>query len=539
MRGSWRLSLGLLLALVFFAHLGALSGLPVWDDWEVMEAGATDPAVSWEARPLRELTILWDRWAWDGDPRGMRLTNLLLHGACAAGVWSLARAWGASWQGALIAGAAYGIHPVLSEVVASVANRKESLLVLMTVLSVLSFLRLRAGGNRAWLAASFLFFAFALMAKETAVAVPLLLLLCDVIRSGGWRKVPWGAHLPFFGIAGLAAWIFFLRLAGADPAGRVVRIDLFGLSGPDLVSVAGDGFWRSVTLLAVPAGLCADHPIPSGGTRGMVGTALLALSIITAASCLVRSACREGEKGTWGLPAAWLWMVAGWLPTAVFLNPASFPVAERYWALPWVGGALWSGLLLDRLSPRLSVAGPAFAAVLLFWTVAGTRQDRRWLENHRLATAAIVENPRSWMARIDRANLEAGIARRRDLAGVQFARAAAIQPLAGHVDFYRGRWELSRGRPVQAMERFVMAWKKGFESSELFACGIDAAVRAGNIEWTGNLLGLADRSGRSGERLARRLAELAAAWEADGATGASADLVARWRKGEGEASVPR
>lgn len=530
MDGPWRLSLGLLLALSFFSHFGALSGVRVWDDWEVLEAGAADPTVSWEARPLRALTLRWDRWAWGEDPRGGRLTNLLLHGACAVGIWSLTRTLGGTWQGALVAGAAYGVHPVLCEVVASVANRKESLLVLGTLLTVIVFLR--SQGRRAWLGASLLFFLLAALAKETAVVVPLLLLVCDRARAGSWREIRWGAHLPFWALAAMAFWIFFLRVTGADPAGRIVRIDLFGYTRWELFSAAGAGFWDSAALLAIPAGLCADHPMPSGGIGGVWGTALLALSVVAAACVWGRS---RGTAG-WGLPAAWLWMVAGWIPTAVFLNPASFPVAERYWALPWAGGALWCGWVFERLAGRCRLAAPAVVVILLAWVAASARHDRRWLENHRLATAAIIENPRSWMAHIDRANREAGIPGRKGLVRAQFERAARIQPLAGHVDYFWGRWDLAEERFDLATERFLAACRKGFESTELFVCGVDAAVRSGSAARAIFWLDAATRSGRSRERLERCLSERTALWE----PGAAAEAVARWRRENNEkVSVPR
>lgn len=521
---GWRLSLGLLLALVACAHLGALGGGWVWDDRQVLRVGPADIGASWEARPLRQLTIAWDIWAWGGSPAGMRLTNLVLHGASAAGVWALARAFGLSWQGALVAGAAYGVHPILCEVVSSVANRKESLLVLATVLCVLSFLR--SEGKGPWRFASLLFFALAALAKETAVAIPALLLLSDRVRRGTWRGIRWGAHLPFWGLAAAAAWVFLLRLWATRPGDRVVRIDLAGYSGTELLSAAGEGFWRSVSLLAFPTGLSADHPMPPGGGAGLAGAAFLALTL---AAALFWTTLRAGRAGSWTLPTAWLWMAAAWFPTTVLVSAASFPVAERYWALPLAGAALALGRLSDFLAGRFRQAEIPFYALFFLWVVASSRGDRRWRDDHALATAAIVENPRSWMGRIDRAHREARVPGRRALADAQFDRAAALEPRAGHVDFFRGRLDLAEGRFASAGERLAAAYRKGFVSEELFACGVDAAVRTGDGGKAAAWLDQARRAGVDPASLAARLSRLRASWEKDGvAGGGAAAEVARW-----------
>ncbi len=521
------LAVAMILAVVFSAHAGSLAGVFAWDDWQVVWGIFEAPVHSLGARALRHWTILWDHWVWQGNPFGYHLTNLLLHGAGAVGVWALAGSLALGSRAALIAGLAYGVHPILCESLANVANRKESLLVLLVTASLLLFLR---GRGRVGLWASFVCFVLAIFAKETAVAAPALFFLCDLARRRSRRAVRFGDHLPFWGAAAVGGWAFLLRTLGTDPAERLAQVGSWGLSRGDLVLLSAEGFWRSVALLAFPAGLSAEHPFAWRAGAGL--PALLLLGLFSAAA-LWRLARYPGVGWTWS--AGWLWAVAAWLPASVAVDAAAFTVAERYWALPWAGLALCGGGSLERTERRFRRGGLAAALVLLgLWVAGSARRDRDWRSDIALAPATLRIHPRSWMARLSRANVLGYRFGRAVEAQGQFARAYEIEPRSPHVLYHWGRWDLFQGRLIPARARFKEAYARGYVSALFFADAVDAAVRGQELAEASAWLTEAGRIGRGGPALAARLSALEAAWEKDNVQGPAREEVSAWIRNQSE-----
>lgn len=511
-----RRDLIILAAVVLAAHVGSLFNFFAYDDLEVIWAAFSDPAVSWTARPLRQWTIAADRWIWGADPFGYHLSNLLVHLAGVVGICALGRRLTSRPRAGLWAGLLYGTHPILCESVANIANRKELWLVLLAVLSILAFLR---GGRWRWLSAAA--FVLALLAKESAVAIPVLLLLCDAARRGAWRAVRWGDHIPFWGILAVGGWLFFLRGWGEDPEVRVVQIGLAGASWADLAAVAGEAFWRSVRLLAFPVGLASDHPLPSGGAAGMAALAAVALSVAVAAARAARAVQRAP------LAFAWLWIAAAWLPVSNLASPAAFPVAERYWALPWAGLALGIAIAAERLARRLRSVPAVGVAFLLCAVTASARRDRDWRIDLPLSAACLRTNPLSWNARVSWGNV---YGHRRGLDGPAqraFAQAAQIEPRAAAVFYFWGRWDLAAGRADAAEGRFTRAHRLGYRSTQFFVDAVDAAVRRDAPEAVAAWRAAAAAAGRTGPLFAERLARARKRWDAEGIRNAAREAAER------------
>ena len=126
-------------------------------------------------RPVFALSLGLDAWLRGGSPFVYHLDNVVVHLAAAGLVFALLVRLGYSRGTALFFALLFDVHPVLSQAVAWIPGRNDSLAAVFVLASFLAFAacldarRERAGG-RLLCAAHALCFALALFTKETAAA---------------------------------------------------------------------------------------------------------------------------------------------------------------------------------------------------------------------------------------------------------------------------------------------------------------------------------------------------------------------------------
>lgn len=203
-----RLPKGLLLA---FGLIGASLLLyspnftrpPIWDDhyFVLDQPFLCDPAnllvaldprnlirvlpVSNSARPVWLASVLLDRALLGQSFTALRVSNALWHGAGAALLALLAWELTGVTAAALVAGALFVLHPLHGEVVSIVNFRSDSVAFVFMMLALVLHLRSRrARWSAPWRIGSWMAFAFALLAKESAACLPFLLPLVE------WASAP-------------------------------------------------------------------------------------------------------------------------------------------------------------------------------------------------------------------------------------------------------------------------------------------------------------------------------------------------------------
>src|SRR5438132_2663270 len=145
--------------------------------------------------PLTWMTLGLDYLFWGLKPVGYHLTNLLLHAANAAVFYLVARRiLGSALPGprergnvglalsAAFAALLFAIHPLRVESVAWATERRDVLLGLFYLLTILAYLRAceRGERGRGWYWGAVGLFACALLSKSMAVSLPAVLLILDV-----------------------------------------------------------------------------------------------------------------------------------------------------------------------------------------------------------------------------------------------------------------------------------------------------------------------------------------------------------------------
>jgi Flp pilus assembly protein TadD len=340
-------------------------------------------------RPLVTLTYFADWALFKGDPRGYHLTNLLLHLLAGLSVYFLGKTICSTPGVGFLAALIFLVHPAQSEAVGGISFREDLLCALFFFLSLLSYAKCGWKGkiNPASYAFSLLFFILALLAKEMAVSLPLVVTAYLLLIQRRHRpELLRPAVLAFFLIAALygIARLLFLYQAGTlpaapgfgDPAGRLVlALKSLGLYG---------------RLAFLPVRLTVEYPDP---LPPVIWSGYLLLPALFTAAFLLAAGLRgKNRTGTFGLAFFFLTL----LPV-LNLVPTARLGAERFIYLPLFGFAIWGAEILRSLGAGdgKKIARPA-ALLILICLAAGTiSRNRDWTDNLNLFRRAVAVSPLS------------------------------------------------------------------------------------------------------------------------------------------------
>lgn len=438
MAASWPRPLGLLLILGSLAYANVLGLGLVWDDTHFLREGAAVTRAPWSVllgsdfwlegersgyyRPLVTASYAVEWRLFGPAPAGYHAMNLLYHlAACALLVWVAVPVLGNN-AGAWLAGAVFAVHPIHTESVAFVSGRTD---VMATALFLLAFgAHLRSGQGPRWRVLSAAAFGLALTAKETAIALPAVIVAWELgapQRSGERRSVREivTTLLPYAAVA--AGYLVLRSLALGGVGGHPV---VWG-SMPSRLLLGLAVIGRSLLLLLAPYPPNPHHVL---GQWRALDLAVPAGALVAGSAAILWSWRRSA------VPAfAGAWFLLTLLPTTPLVPLIPAQMAERFLYLPSAGFALaagWAvhGALRQARTARIRLAATALSAVALAGAVGlSLHRNEDWRSAERLFTRMADVSPASWIApvnlgyvRLERDEL--------DSAGAEFRRALALRP---------------------------------------------------------------------------------------------------------------
>jgi tetratricopeptide (TPR) repeat protein len=349
-------------------------------------------------RPIFLTWLLINQTLFGLHPMLWHMTSIVLHLAATALVYLLAIRLTRDQKVAVITALIFGVHPVHIESVAWISGATEPLLALLMVPSFLAFLNYREKKGTKWLAISAGLFAVALLAKETAVILPGLMvayiLLCPDDLWG--KKVVNAAKLivPFAVVI-----LVYLMMRASALHGLMHRtvdipasISLYTM--PSLL-------WFYVKQLFVPVRLSVFYDTPYVTHISWKYFLSPLVEVLIAATVFALSWWRLRSPVV-GFAAFWMF-----LPLAPVMNLALLPMSDfihdRYLYLPSIGFALLAGMALAKLddisiAPRFSsaVVAGAIAVVMIAGTIT---QSLPWKEDTTLYTQGMQIAPNNDLPR--------------------------------------------------------------------------------------------------------------------------------------------
>ncbi len=459
-------------------------------------------------RPLVLLTYAVQRWVHGPSPAAFRAVNVLLHAGVALLLLELFLALGFRERSCAVATALFAVMPIHAEAVTSVVGRAEVLAAGLSLLSALAYLRAsrEAAGRLRWGALSVVAFGLALLSKESAAALPAILLVVELFRDEPSLRP--GRRARVATVAGLGALLVggflglrLVVLGGALRAPTALPTELTNpvASLPPALRVlnGSDLLWLYAAKCAVPYRLSADYSsaaIPVlrelGRPRAWVG--LLAWTAIVVGALRLRRTWPEAAFGP-------LYFLSAFLVTANVAFPIGVAFAERLAYLPSAGVALTLGAVLDRAGTALASRTarprsgllPAVAVVIGLLPLTLLR-NRDWKDDRTLYESVVRAQPRSARGHY---LLAFDSYRRGDLPSAETSLGRAL----GLHRRFPNAWDLL-GEVLWRQGRYREAIEAQRTNVELFPDSVDARLYL--ALWTA-------RTGRANE--ARRILEEGAA----------------------------
>lgn len=359
-------------------------------------------------QPLSWVSLALDHAIWGMEPQGYHLTSLLLHATSAVLLYLIVlrllpaaggRARVAAGLGALL----WAVHPLRTESVAWITERRDVLstgLLLGAFLAYLHAVRGGAGARRRHGLAGLLLTA-SLLAKAWGMTLAAVLLVVDLWVLGRplskrllLEKLPY--LLLGLGAAALAA--IAQRSGGATAA-------LADHHWLERVLQAGYGVWFYLGKTVLPVALSPLYLIEEQRDfRDLprYWVALVAAVGVTVAVFALR------RRMPW-LAAAWACYLIIVSPVLGLLQSGAQLVADRYSyvsCMPWavLAGAGLALVLRAGTGARAVGAGAGAALVVLVLAALSVRQSAAWQNSVALWDQAVRAEPANYVAWTNRAN---------------------------------------------------------------------------------------------------------------------------------------
>ncbi len=403
------------LAVFLFAtilYLPSLRNGFVWDDKTLVEhqdvQTLNDDAVRrvfttnyWDAsdatsglyRPLTALSFHADYQKHGDKPAGFHLTNVLFNASVCALVFLVLLELFGALNLALITALFFAAFPMHTENVAWISGRTDVLATLFMLASLWCYATWRSRGRVIALPGTLLFFAAALLAKEAAIVLPALVVVCELLPLGRERSVR-VRRISVANVAGMfliAAAYLVLRkqVLGASLA----YFHRFTHGIEQAVALSFSILAHYAFKLVFPFRLNAESDFPP--PQHLWNAWTLAGIVILAATCYALYRWRRHSAFVFGVAV----ILLGLAPV-LHLIPVNQVLAERFLYFPSVGFCVLVALGVLKLGTRGRVpAVVAFAVLLISYSVRTVARVPEWKDEMTLFTKAVAQSGNNARAR--------------------------------------------------------------------------------------------------------------------------------------------
>ena len=354
-------SIGLVVLLCFLAFYHSLGAPFLFDDYGhlmlVAHASLHDMLAAFYRphqdiffRPLGFLSFFLDfQWA-RFHPNLWHSWSLIVHSLNCVLVYTLTRQLGFATLPSTLAAAVFALHGTRVEAVCWTDARFDLLATLFVLLGLVSLFEYAEHGGVRWLAAGFLFTALALISKEAAFCLPLLVLVLAGFKDPSSRKRLLRVVPPMFAlcVAVFAYRVWIIGGIGGYHTGG--HADVLSLNA---IRAAKAFLWR---LWAV-----TFFPINWSSGTGTWVQVLMPAFLATLGVIAARSGINKKH-----LQTALILVIAAGLPVQHLLLIRSDLAGARFLYMPTLGIAIFWAVIANAFLHRKYAAYAIAASVLFF-----------------------------------------------------------------------------------------------------------------------------------------------------------------------------
>ena len=350
--------------------------------------GLTLEGLSWAIKNIHtnfSTTLNWishmmDVELFGHNPAGHHLTNFLLHLLNTLLFFFILEKVTRDRGKSAIAAVLFAIHPLRVETVAWVADRKDLLAMLFSLLTIGAYWKYAVQRRPLWYGMTALFFVLALLSKPVMVILPFVLLLID-----GWplkrvesASLQWAdikplimEKVPLLGLSGLFSWIAYNGQAVHN-----VMVSESALPWLDRWLNVPVNYMRYLGKIFWPTDMVVFYPLSyqSPAAWKIAGSLIFLIAVTVWVLRRFKSA-----PYLW---VGWFWFLGSLVPVIGFVKAGFQEIADRYTYFPLIGifiMVVW-GLaeMVERwkvLAKAVQLAGAVLVAVLM---LVSWNQTRTW-----------------------------------------------------------------------------------------------------------------------------------------------------------------
>ncbi|MBP6812105.1 MAG: tetratricopeptide repeat protein, partial [Saprospiraceae bacterium] len=320
--------------------------------------------------------------------------NVLLHVATTALAFFFFRALGVRGWGLALGTALFGIHPMRSESVAWVTERKDVLYGLFYIAALLTYWKYVAEQKSKFYAFTLILGLLSLFSKIQAVSLPLSMLAMDWLAGRDMKSMKvWLEKAPFFALS------LVFGLIGIHFLGEAEGFKDTGYSITERFFFATTSLWSYLYKVPVPVGLAAYYPYPKlGAMPALYYASPLALAAI---GWWVWGSRNQNRTIAFGF----LFFLVNIVFVLQFKGAGKAFMSDRFTYIPYLGlifilaktySDIESGKIKTGLKSILPYLAAGFVAMCAVLTLL---QNTTWKSSVALwenATAQNPNDPLSW-----------------------------------------------------------------------------------------------------------------------------------------------
>ncbi len=366
----------LLVVITLMIHAFSLSNSFVWDDYAVIVYN--DFVKSWDNfplifsrdylsspadiqnlkkgfvgsgeasyRPVVTASYFADYSLWKLNPFGYHLTNLILHVICVLLLYAFATIVLRNQNLSFLAALVFSLHPIQTEAIDNISFREDLLACLFSLAAMILYLRSKEmPGPRRMIFYGTSVFAFllAVFSKESAIVLPLLLVLFDFyfdhIPGGFWQRLK-SSYLGYGG-----AGLFYLWVWAAVFPSQNELLTFQGQTAFTNFLTMAKVFGIYLFWLFFPVGIHATVPDASLAEFSLFSLKVLGSLIVIVLSLYYAFRARNRfQAASYFI----IWFFVALLPIANII-PIQNIMAGRYLYFPMVGFSLLAAFFYGRLA---------------------------------------------------------------------------------------------------------------------------------------------------------------------------------------------
>lgn len=299
-------------------------------------------------RPVVSLSFFADYFLWRYKPFGYHLNNILIHTLNAILIFFAALFIVKNKEIAGLGAVLFAVHPINSEAVSNIGYRSDLLSLLFYLSALIAFIRYcgqQAAYRKRLPILSYLFFALALLAKESAALFPLVLLAYEYcfLSKGNFKKFflrDKRCHFGFWVILASYLYLYFVVF----PNTNTHAIDELGFKPSLQIIVASKILYEYLKVLFLPFTVTVLPPLymPPAASIKIFELILACAFIVLALNLALR-----GPRGRREVSFLILWFFTAYLLVGLLIFSPN-PFAFRFMYLPAVSFCMLAAILLQR-----------------------------------------------------------------------------------------------------------------------------------------------------------------------------------------------